>query len=101
MDNTGIGNITNINYRSDYNYYKCFLIEAAALEDTAKWTQELLLTWDSNIFAVHLTFLGIQLKPDSNSESEQVGIGVDEQMAHDFDNLWLANHQTEETIPIV
>ncbi|KAF8173262.1 hypothetical protein BJ912DRAFT_932051 [Pholiota molesta] len=82
--NSGIGGVTKIHYRNDFDFYKRYLIEANA--NYPKTIQALLQQWDEELFASHN-----DAKGHTNSENtETIPIDDDDdEMAREMQMLEL------------
>lgn len=83
FNNSGIGGVTKINYRNDFDFYKRYLIEANA--NYPKTIQALLRQWDEELFASHN-----DVKGHTDAENaEVIPIDDDDEMAREMQMLEL------------
>lgn len=98
FENSGIGVQTRISYSADFQYYKRRLIELYHSPDSSDWVQDLLATWDFEVFLHHNKQKGHTLD-DENAETidiDMVEADVDaSEIAEDKEmlRLWAAQRQ--------
>lgn len=85
FNNSGIGGVTKINYRNDFDFYKRYLIEANV--NSPKTIQALLRQWDEELFSSHNDAKGHT--NSENAETIHIDDDNDDEMAREMRMLEL------------
>lgn len=91
FDSSGIGGQTQINYQADLEFYKRYLITAAA-GDSGDFIGELFRTWDREVFEIHNKKKGLH----NTEDTETIAINDDSELEHDMRMLGLSERHSVE-----
>ncbi|KAF8968589.1 hypothetical protein BDZ97DRAFT_1916025 [Flammula alnicola] len=97
FENGGIGPQTQINYLGDFEYYKCWLIEASHNPVSASWVEQLLARWDAEIFSTHNKHKGHF--PASVNETEVIELDDAAEIERDLNMLHLTTPADDWQLP--